>query len=145
MSPPTHERSADFRSLWVYCVGTQSLNHQLSVRKSVFAFFARSVHRRGGGEAVRPGSFLAPLVINSGDDEHHREVTAGRDWEQSSIMNKNMNSPSKLTEFAPLSPEESQPVVASIFSKIFSFAKSMFSAIFVLSFVLYLLLTLSKI
>ncbi|OXU27408.1 hypothetical protein TSAR_004798 [Trichomalopsis sarcophagae] len=39
-------------------------------------------------------------------------------------MNKNMNSPSKLTEFAPLSPEESQPVVASIFSKIFGFAKS---------------------
>ncbi|XP_033330522.2 1-phosphatidylinositol 3-phosphate 5-kinase fab1 isoform X2 [Megalopta genalis] len=39
-------------------------------------------------------------------------------------MNKNMNSPSKLTEFAPLSPEESQPVVASLFSKFFSFARS---------------------
>ncbi|XP_015188060.1 PREDICTED: 1-phosphatidylinositol 3-phosphate 5-kinase isoform X1 [Polistes dominula] len=35
-----------------------------------------------------------------------------------------MNSPSKLTEFAPLSPEESQPVVASLFSKFFSFTKS---------------------
>ncbi|XP_033208545.1 putative 1-phosphatidylinositol 3-phosphate 5-kinase [Belonocnema kinseyi] len=40
------------------------------------------------------------------------------------MMNKNMSSPSKLTEFAPLSPEESQPVVASIFSKIFNFTKS---------------------
>ncbi|XP_023248602.1 1-phosphatidylinositol 3-phosphate 5-kinase [Copidosoma floridanum] len=40
------------------------------------------------------------------------------------MMNKNMNSPTKLTEFAPLSPEEGPPVVASIFSKIFSFAKS---------------------
>ncbi|KAI4492050.1 hypothetical protein M0802_010058 [Mischocyttarus mexicanus] len=39
-------------------------------------------------------------------------------------MNKNMNSPSKLTEFAPLSPEESQPVVASLFSKFFSFTRS---------------------
>ncbi|XP_076228988.1 1-phosphatidylinositol 3-phosphate 5-kinase fab1 isoform X2 [Nomia melanderi] len=39
-------------------------------------------------------------------------------------MNKNMNSPSKLTEFAPLSPEESQPVVASLFSKFFNFTKS---------------------
>ncbi|XP_014610416.1 PREDICTED: 1-phosphatidylinositol 3-phosphate 5-kinase isoform X2 [Polistes canadensis] len=39
-------------------------------------------------------------------------------------MNKNMNSPSKLTEFAPLSPEESQPVVASLFSKFFNFNKS---------------------
>ncbi|XP_003403346.2 1-phosphatidylinositol 3-phosphate 5-kinase [Bombus terrestris] len=38
-------------------------------------------------------------------------------------MNKNMNSPSKLTEFAPLSPEESQPVVASLFSKFFNFTK----------------------
>ncbi|KAG7205451.1 hypothetical protein KM043_007441 [Ampulex compressa] len=35
-----------------------------------------------------------------------------------------MNSPSKLTEFAPLSPEESQPVVASLFSKFFNFTKS---------------------
>lgn len=39
-------------------------------------------------------------------------------------MNKNMNSPSKLTEFAPLSPEETQPVVASLFSKFFNFTKS---------------------
>ncbi|XP_053980102.1 1-phosphatidylinositol 3-phosphate 5-kinase [Hylaeus volcanicus] len=39
-------------------------------------------------------------------------------------MNKNMNSPSKLTEFAPLSPEESQPVVASLFSKFFNFTRS---------------------
>ncbi|XP_024937173.1 1-phosphatidylinositol 3-phosphate 5-kinase isoform X2 [Cephus cinctus] len=39
-------------------------------------------------------------------------------------MNKNMNSPSKLTEFAPLSPEETQPVVASLFSKFFGFGKS---------------------
>ncbi|KYQ54129.1 Putative 1-phosphatidylinositol-3-phosphate 5-kinase [Trachymyrmex zeteki] len=39
-------------------------------------------------------------------------------------MNKNMNSPSKLTEFAPLSPEESQPVVASLFSKFFSFTRN---------------------
>ncbi|XP_012274493.1 1-phosphatidylinositol 3-phosphate 5-kinase isoform X2 [Orussus abietinus] len=39
-------------------------------------------------------------------------------------MNKNMNSPSKLTEFAPLSPEGSQPVVASLFSKFFGFAKN---------------------
>ncbi|XP_012235504.1 putative 1-phosphatidylinositol 3-phosphate 5-kinase [Linepithema humile] len=39
-------------------------------------------------------------------------------------MNKNMNSPSKLTEFAPLSPEESQPVVASIFSKFFNFTRN---------------------
>ncbi|XP_076640045.1 1-phosphatidylinositol 3-phosphate 5-kinase fab1 [Colletes latitarsis] len=39
-------------------------------------------------------------------------------------MNKNINSPSKLTEFAPLSPEESQPVVASLFSKFFNFARS---------------------
>ncbi|XP_017877426.1 1-phosphatidylinositol 3-phosphate 5-kinase isoform X2 [Ceratina calcarata] len=38
-------------------------------------------------------------------------------------MNKNMNSPSKLTEFAPLSPEESQPVVASLFSKFFNFTR----------------------
>lgn len=38
-------------------------------------------------------------------------------------MNKNMNSPSKLTEFAPLSPEESQPGVASLFSKFFNFTK----------------------
>lgn len=38
-------------------------------------------------------------------------------------MNKNMNSPTKLTEFAPLSPEESQPVVASLFSKLFGFSK----------------------
>ncbi|XP_058804589.1 1-phosphatidylinositol 3-phosphate 5-kinase isoform X2 [Phymastichus coffea] len=38
-------------------------------------------------------------------------------------MNKNLNSPNKLTEFAPLSPEENPPVVASIFSKIFSFTK----------------------
>lgn len=34
-----------------------------------------------------------------------------------------MNSPTKLTEFAPLSPEESPPVVASFLSKIFSFTK----------------------
>lgn len=34
-----------------------------------------------------------------------------------------MNSPSKLTEFAPLSPEESQPGVASLFSKFFNFTK----------------------
>lgn len=34
-----------------------------------------------------------------------------------------MNSPSKLTEFAPLSPEESQPVVASLFSKFFNFTR----------------------
>ncbi|KYN10309.1 Putative 1-phosphatidylinositol-3-phosphate 5-kinase [Trachymyrmex cornetzi] len=39
-------------------------------------------------------------------------------------MNTNMNSPSKLTEFAPLSPEESQPVVASLFSKFFSFTRN---------------------
>lgn len=39
-------------------------------------------------------------------------------------MNKNMNSPSKLTEFAPLSPEESQPVVASLFSKFFNFTRN---------------------
>ncbi|XP_076280826.1 1-phosphatidylinositol 3-phosphate 5-kinase fab1 isoform X3 [Lasioglossum baleicum] len=39
-------------------------------------------------------------------------------------MNKNINSPYKLTEFAPLSPEESQPVVASLFSKLFSFTRS---------------------
>ncbi|XP_014488639.1 PREDICTED: 1-phosphatidylinositol 3-phosphate 5-kinase [Dinoponera quadriceps] len=39
-------------------------------------------------------------------------------------MNKNMNSPSKLTEFAPLSPEESQPVVASLFSRFFNFARN---------------------
>ncbi|XP_011497004.1 PREDICTED: 1-phosphatidylinositol 3-phosphate 5-kinase [Ceratosolen solmsi marchali] len=38
-------------------------------------------------------------------------------------MNKNMNSPSKLTEFAPLSPEESKPVVVSIFNKIFNLTK----------------------
>lgn len=41
-------------------------------------------------------------------------------------MNKNMNSPSKLTEFAPLSPEESQPVVASLFSRFFNFARSQY-------------------
>ncbi|XP_032663167.1 1-phosphatidylinositol 3-phosphate 5-kinase isoform X1 [Odontomachus brunneus] len=35
-----------------------------------------------------------------------------------------MNSPSKLTEFAPLSPEESQPVVASLFSRFFNFARN---------------------
>lgn len=46
----------------------------------------------------------------------------------SARMNKNMNSPSKLTEFAPLSPEESQPVVASLFSKFFSFTKSKYLA-----------------
>ncbi|XP_015119945.1 1-phosphatidylinositol 3-phosphate 5-kinase [Diachasma alloeum] len=40
------------------------------------------------------------------------------------MMNKNMNSPTKLTEFAPLSPENNQPVVASLFSKFFSFGKS---------------------
>ncbi|XP_043287999.1 1-phosphatidylinositol 3-phosphate 5-kinase [Venturia canescens] len=40
-------------------------------------------------------------------------------------MNKNMNSPTKLTEFAPLSPvESSQPVVASLFSKLFGFGRS---------------------
>ncbi|KAK9307472.1 hypothetical protein QLX08_002112 [Tetragonisca angustula] len=39
-------------------------------------------------------------------------------------MNKNMNSPSKLTEFAPLGPEESQPVVASLFSKFFNLTKN---------------------
>ncbi|EZA56689.1 Putative 1-phosphatidylinositol-3-phosphate 5-kinase [Ooceraea biroi] len=39
-------------------------------------------------------------------------------------MNKNMNSPSKLTEFAPLSPEESQPGVASLFSKFFNFTRN---------------------
>ncbi|KAK0158635.1 hypothetical protein PV328_009612 [Microctonus aethiopoides] len=39
-------------------------------------------------------------------------------------MNKNMNSPTKLTEFAPLNPEEGQPVVASLFSKFFSFGKN---------------------
>ncbi|XP_011640155.1 1-phosphatidylinositol 3-phosphate 5-kinase isoform X2 [Pogonomyrmex barbatus] len=43
-------------------------------------------------------------------------------------MNKNMNSPSKLTEFAPLSPEESQPVVASLFSKFFNFTRNSPSA-----------------
>ncbi|XP_046466655.1 putative 1-phosphatidylinositol 3-phosphate 5-kinase isoform X1 [Neodiprion pinetum] len=42
-------------------------------------------------------------------------------------MNKNMNSPSKLTEFAPLSPEENQPVVASLFSKLFNFTKGSLS------------------
>ncbi|XP_011310721.1 putative 1-phosphatidylinositol 3-phosphate 5-kinase [Fopius arisanus] len=40
------------------------------------------------------------------------------------MMNKNMNSPTKLTEFAPLSPEDNQPVVASLFSKFFTFGKS---------------------
>ncbi|XP_066582542.1 1-phosphatidylinositol 3-phosphate 5-kinase isoform X2 [Prorops nasuta] len=40
------------------------------------------------------------------------------------MMNKNMNSPSKLTEFAPLSPEENQPGVASYFSKFFNFSRS---------------------
>lgn len=35
-----------------------------------------------------------------------------------------MNSPTKLTEFAPLSPQENQPVVASLFSKFFNLAKS---------------------
>jgi len=47
----------------------------------------------------------------------------------SARMNKNMNSPSKLTEFAPLSPEESQPVVASLFSKFFNFTRSQYSEI----------------
>ncbi|XP_008558177.1 1-phosphatidylinositol 3-phosphate 5-kinase isoform X2 [Microplitis demolitor] len=40
------------------------------------------------------------------------------------MMNKNMNSPTKLTEFAPLSPQENQPVVASLFSKFFNLAKN---------------------
>ncbi|XP_023318163.1 1-phosphatidylinositol 3-phosphate 5-kinase isoform X2 [Trichogramma pretiosum] len=39
-------------------------------------------------------------------------------------MHKNMNSPTKLTEFAPLSPEGSPPAVTSIFSKFFSFSKN---------------------
>ncbi|XP_020286766.1 1-phosphatidylinositol 3-phosphate 5-kinase isoform X2 [Pseudomyrmex gracilis] len=38
-------------------------------------------------------------------------------------MNKNMNSPSKLTEFAPLSPEENQPV-GSLFSRFFNFTRN---------------------
>ncbi|KAJ8686685.1 hypothetical protein QAD02_022479 [Eretmocerus hayati] len=38
-------------------------------------------------------------------------------------MHKNVDSITQLTEFAPLSPEESPPAVASIFSKIFSFAR----------------------
>lgn len=42
-------------------------------------------------------------------------------------MNRNMNSPSKLIEFPPLSPEENQPVVASLFSKFFSFTKNTLS------------------
>lgn len=40
-----------------------------------------------------------------------------------------MNSPTKLTEFAPLSPEEGPPVVASLFSKFFSFGKSKYNLI----------------
>lgn len=46
-------------------------------------------------------------------------------------MNKNMNSPTKLTEFAPLNSEEGQPVVASLFSKFFSFGKSIEYLLFV--------------
>ncbi|XP_012269678.2 1-phosphatidylinositol 3-phosphate 5-kinase [Athalia rosae] len=38
-------------------------------------------------------------------------------------MNKNTNTTSNLTEFAPLSPEESQPGVASLFSKFFNFTR----------------------
>ncbi|XP_074111998.1 1-phosphatidylinositol 3-phosphate 5-kinase fab1 isoform X2 [Cotesia typhae] len=39
-------------------------------------------------------------------------------------MNKNINSPTKLTEFAPLSPQEKQPVVASLIEKFFSFTRN---------------------
>ena len=46
------------------------------------------------------------------------------------MMNKNINSPTKLTEFAPLSPEVSQPVVASLFSKFFGFGKSKCALVF---------------
>lgn len=45
-----------------------------------------------------------------------------------------MNSPSKLTEFAPLSPEESQPGVASLFSKFFNFTKGKIFIIYCISF-----------
>ncbi|XP_044009254.1 1-phosphatidylinositol 3-phosphate 5-kinase isoform X2 [Aphidius gifuensis] len=40
------------------------------------------------------------------------------------MMNKNVNSPTKMTEFAPLNSEENQPVVSSLFSKIFNFGKN---------------------
>lgn len=52
-----------------------------------------------------------------------------------------MNSPSKLTEFAPLSPEESQPGVASLFSKFFNFTKGkIFCLLYLLYFIFYILL-----
>lgn len=55
-------------------------------------------------------------------------------------MNKNMNSPSKLTEFAPLSPEESQPGVASLFSKFFNFTKGkIFCLLYLLYYFFYIL------
>ncbi|XP_034942912.1 1-phosphatidylinositol 3-phosphate 5-kinase [Chelonus insularis] len=39
-------------------------------------------------------------------------------------MHKNINSPTKLTEFAPLSQQDNQPGVVSLFSKFFSFTKN---------------------
>ncbi|XP_047111766.1 1-phosphatidylinositol 3-phosphate 5-kinase [Schistocerca piceifrons] len=39
-------------------------------------------------------------------------------------MNKNLESPSKLTEFAPLSPETGQPGVSVFLSKLFKFSRS---------------------
>lgn len=41
-------------------------------------------------------------------------------------MNQNPQSPTKLTEFAPLSPEDSQTGVGLYISKFFTFGKSMF-------------------
>jgi 1-phosphatidylinositol-3-phosphate 5-kinase len=38
-------------------------------------------------------------------------------------MNRNLQSPSHLTEFAPLSPEPSQPGVGFLLSKFFGFNK----------------------
>ncbi|KAJ9599195.1 hypothetical protein L9F63_010326, partial [Diploptera punctata] len=37
-------------------------------------------------------------------------------------MNRNLQSPSQLTEFAPLSPEPSQPGVGFLLSKFFRFS-----------------------
>lgn len=39
-------------------------------------------------------------------------------------MSKNLQSPTKLTEFAPLQAEEKQDTVGQLFSRIFSFGKS---------------------